>query len=203
MSPQQPSPQSSQAGDSSSLKLSVNDLGEIPERVPHRATGRPRGRPKGSSKKPDLSFLPECPHCHGRFKYLSQHIGECVARPGGPASAQPTIKIEITADSLAIVIAGGFDILAAQRGPYWRLDPLEAQALGLSWKQAIDAYFPDLAQSKAGILVLALIQTWAVLGPRMKRDAARGAIPPRTPGPGAGGDGKNDVAAAAATAVAA
>jgi hypothetical protein len=96
-----------------------------------------------------------------------------------PKPAEPVrVEISLTADTLSILIAGSGDIMAAKNGDHWRLDPLECEALGQSYKAALDAYYPDLSSSKGGILLIALVQTWAVIQPRLKIDAQKPKRPP-------------------------
>jgi hypothetical protein len=145
---------------SSALELELKDL--KPE------APRKRGRPAKASP----ATWPECPQCRGRFKLLQLHLPNCAMRPAvAPAPAPQKIVVEITSTSVGILIAGGFDLYALKKkDPRWHLDETQAEALGASWKAAIDAYYPDAGSQKVIILLLALANTLEVLKQKMRQD---------------------------------
>ena len=143
-------------GNSSALELDLEQL--KPEDSP-----RKRGRPPGRRS----ARLPECPYCHGEFKLLNLHKEKCSERPALLGLEQPApqkITVEISATSVGMIIAGGFDLYALQKKlPHWHLQETQAEALGASWKSVIDAYWPDAGSQKIIILLLALANTLEVL----------------------------------------
>jgi hypothetical protein len=113
-----------------------------------------------------------------------------------PEPVKQTVTVEITSTSIGIVIAGGFDLVALRKkDPEWHLKPIEAEALGVSWKAVVDAYWPDAGQQKIVILLLALANTLEVLKSRMRHDRIAAT---RTPGPPVyreGGNGQDNALA--------
>lgn len=120
-----------------------------------------------------------CPYCRKSFRALWAHSPRCPKKPKEVAAeAIPPkeekaeeVKVEVivilTPEVLGAGIATLFDLVSVRAGKHWRLDPLEANALGTTWHQVLEAYVPNLTRSKHGLLLLALLQTSALIGSKI------------------------------------
>ena len=72
-----------------------------------------------------------------------------------------------TADILAPMLQITFGLLAAKRGPHWKLSDLEAVEAARAYGDVIDKYWPDAA---IGPEAAAVLVTLAVFGPRVMQD---------------------------------
>jgi hypothetical protein len=112
-----------------------------------------------------------CQFCGKEFssRGIARHESKCPENPDKEqAPGVPEIKVVITAEGVALLFSGLGDTVALWLGDHWKLDDVECEALGTQWKAVLDAYFPDLANSKLGVLILASIQTAFCVGPRVK-----------------------------------
>lgn len=119
-----------------------------------------------------------CQYCARRFKRIDTHEKKCSENPVNAGAVAAEIESAgISIDALSLAISGTFAIIAAQTDEKWILATVESSALGAAWKPVFDAFMPSVVDSKWTLLGLALVQTYAVLAPRLKQEPEKEKFP--------------------------
>ncbi len=127
-------------------------LGEIHEKEPHTWEAEPADKPKR--------------------KYTRRlRGGEPAPEATAPDSAPGATPEEMGALKQAIAMSTDFfgRYMAAKRGQHWLVPAEESDLLGEAWANALAPYMATFA--KATPMILAVVVTAGVFGPRLQQDA--------------------------------
>jgi len=89
-------------------------------------------------------------------------------------------EIKEATAALSVTFQAVGTILAAKRGPHWKLKTEECDALGAAWANVLAPYLAKYGKSVP--LVGALVVTWSVAQPRIMEDQERAATLKRLTG---------------------
>lgn len=156
-----PNPNPEPSGDYSGLRLDADQVPILDGSVETESASAPA--------ETEAEGRVKCRYCGKEFspRGIARHESRCPAREE-TTEAPAGVQLE----AVQFAVGGIFQAIAARYGDHWRLTDDECLTLAAQWKAVLDAYAPALAQSKLLLLAFALLQTGAVIMPRLDKSRA-------------------------------